>query len=151
MLSQIPLLAEMAKTVSISISGNDAASSKLADRLHEAVASQFLAHTHHRLVPDPARADAILIASITNYTSRPVILDPDTPRPGTVDINITLRIIITERKTGKVLFDDPNFEVRERYQFGAGEGNDTFLLYTARYAAGVIVGEILEDSRWMRD
>jgi hypothetical protein len=68
-----------------------------------------------------------------------------------VDTHITLRIRITKRKTGRVLFDDPNFDVRERYQFGAGEGNDTFLLYTARYTAGVVVGEILEDSRWMRD
>src|ERR1700733_3917690 len=110
MLLPMPLLPKTIRTVSISASGTDASSSKLADHLQEAIASEFLAHTHYKLVPSSVRANVVLVASITNYTFQPVILDPATTQPSAVETHVTLRVMVRERSPGRVLFDDPKFE-----------------------------------------
>ena len=150
-LSAMPLLPKTIKTVCISTFSNDASSGKLADRMREEIASEFLARTHYRLVSDPARADAVLVASIVYYTSHPAILDPVGEQPRVVETDIMLRVIVTERTTRKILFDRPSFEVQDRYQIGLApsqdaKANDVVFHRTAMLAARHIIGEILEYS-----
>jgi len=89
---------------------------KLTDRLPEAISREFISRTRYRVVSDPNQADAVLSGAVNSYSSFPVVLDPTTNRAAAVEVHVVLQVALTERATGKKLFDRPRLEVSERYE-----------------------------------
>ncbi|MEP6961064.1 MAG: LPS assembly lipoprotein LptE [Acidobacteriota bacterium] len=110
------LLPPNLKTVSIPAFGNLTARYKLTDVMPQAFADEFIAHTRYRVVSDPGKADMVLYGSVLNYAFNPTIFDPVAQRANVADLRVTLKITLLERTTGKVLYDQPSFEVKESYQ-----------------------------------
>ena len=113
---QSDLLPKSIQTICIPAFTNATTRYKLTDRLPEALSREFAARTRYRLVSDPHTADAVLTGSVINYVSYATVFDPVTQRASAVDLRVYLRVTLTERATGKVLFSRPNFEARERYE-----------------------------------
>lgn len=123
---------------------------KLTDQLPEAITREFISRTRYRIVPETSEADAVLEGSVLGYTSFPTVYDPATSRASAVEVHVTLRLSLTERTSGKVLFSRPNFELRERYQISIDpaaffEESDSALARASQQTARDVVSAILEN------
>lgn len=94
---------------------------RLTERLPQAITREFLARTRYQIVTDPDQADAVLRGVVVNYVSYPTVFDPATGRAVGVQMNLTLQITLTDRKSGAVLFSRPHLEVRERYEIAVDQ------------------------------
>jgi hypothetical protein len=138
------------QTICIPAFGNATIRYKLTDRLAEAVAKEFISRTHYKIVSDPNTADAVLRGTVTNYISYATVADPTTGRATAVDLRLYLKVTMTERATGKVLFTRPGMEVRERYEVSVDprtyfDESDSALDRASRQVAAAIVSDILSN------
>jgi Lipopolysaccharide-assembly len=135
-------------TICVPAFGNATTRYKLTDRLAEAIAKEFISRTHYRVVSDPNTADAVLNGTVINYISYATVADPVTGRATAVDLRVYLRVSLTERTTGKVLFTRPSMEVRERYEVSVDprtyfDESDSALDRASRQVAATVVTAIL--------
>jgi outer membrane lipopolysaccharide assembly protein LptE/RlpB len=88
---------------------------KLSGYISEAVSRELIARTRYSVVADPGKADATLTGSIVNIFSNATVSDPSTGRGTGAQIIVQIQVRLTA-KDGKVLFERPNLEFRERYE-----------------------------------
>jgi hypothetical protein len=88
---------------------------KLSDYLTESVSREMITRTHYKIVADPAQADAVLSGAVANMFSSATVADPVTGRSTGAQVVVVIQVKLTD-KSGKVLFDRPNVEFRERYE-----------------------------------
>ena len=112
-----------------------------------ALTREFIRRTRYRIVADPAEADAVLSGTILQYNSYPILIDQVTGRPSGVQIIAILRVHLQQRD-GKVLFEQPAFESRQRYEISAdqlayfeesGQGIERLAQETARSVVSAIL------------
>jgi hypothetical protein len=137
-------------TVAIPAFNNLTTRYKLTDQLPEAISREFLTRTRYKIVSDPNMADALLHGSVLNYSFNPTIFDPATGRAAYAELHVTLSVTLTERATGKVLFDRKNFDVRETYQISPNatqyfEESDPALKRAGQQVARSVVSAVLEN------
>jgi hypothetical protein len=144
------LLPKTVHTVAIPAFGNLTTRYKLTDQLPEAISREFITRTRYRVVSDPNTADAVLHGTVSNYSFNPTIFDRETGRAAFAEIHVTLAVTLTERATGKVLFNRPSFDVRETYQISPDarqyfEESDPALKRAGQQVARSIVSAVLEN------
>lgn len=144
------LLPKTIHTVAIPAFGNVTTRYKLTDRLPEAISREFIGRTRYRVISNADQADAVLRGAVISYTSFPTIFDVKTGRASGVDLHVILQVSLTERATGKVLYNRPSFEVRERYEISIDpsqyfEESDDALNRVSRSVAQQVVTGILEN------
>jgi outer membrane lipopolysaccharide assembly protein LptE/RlpB len=88
---------------------------KLTDLLNTYISREFISRTRYKIVPDPAEADAILTAAVVNFVTFPTIFDPIAGRATGTQVIVSVTFTLRD-KAGVVIFNRPNFEVRERYE-----------------------------------
>ena len=123
---------------------------KLTDQLPEVISREFITRTRYRVVPDANTADAVLRGAVINYSFYPTIFDQQTGRAAFAELHVTLSVTLTERATGKVLFNRPNFDVRESFQISPDatqyfEESDPALRRAGQQVARSIVSAVLEN------
>jgi hypothetical protein len=123
---------------------------KLTDHLPEAISREVITRTRYKIVKDPNNADAVLNGAVLNYISYATVADPTTGRATAVDMRVYLKLTLTERATGKVLFTRPNMEIRERYEVSVDpqtylDESDLAIDRASRAAAAAIVSAIIEN------
>ncbi len=136
------------KTIAIPTFGNLTSRYKISDRLGNAVSREFLTRTRYQIVADPNGADAVLSGVVVNYVAYPTVIDQVTNRAAGVQIQVILRLTLTEKVSGKVLFTRPNMEVRERYEISIDqnqyfEESETALERLSRDVARSVVSAVL--------
>ncbi|MEO8096831.1 MAG: LPS assembly lipoprotein LptE [Acidobacteriota bacterium] len=144
------LLPPNLKSVSIPAFGNTTARYKLTDVMPQAFANEFIAHTRYRVVSNPGQADMILEGNILTYAFNPTIFDPVAQRANVADLRVTLQVKLVERATGKVLYQQATFEVKESYQISPDasayfEESDLALRRASERVAQRVVTAILEN------
>lgn len=87
---------------------------KLSDYITEAVTRELITRTRYKVVADPAMADAVLSGSIANLISGATVSDPIKGATG-AQMVAYIQVKLVD-KSGKVLFERPNVEYRERYE-----------------------------------
>jgi len=117
------LLPQTIHTVYIPAFGNITQRYTLTDRLPEAISREFIARTRYRPVPKEDEADAILRGAVTNYYAYPIISDPNTGRATSLQMGVTMQISLVERTTGKVLYNRPGLDIRQRYEIAPVTNN----------------------------
>ena len=137
-------------TVAIPAFINSTTRYKLSDQLPEAISREFLTRTRYKVVPDPNTADAVLRGTVITYAFNPTIFDPATGRAAYAELHVTLTISLTDRATGKVLFERKNFDVRETYQISPDatqyfEESDPALRRAGQQVARSVVSAVLEN------
>ena len=123
---------------------------KLTDQLPEAISREFITRTRYRVVSDSNTADAVLRGTVINYSLYPTIFDPANGRAAFAEIHVTMSVTLTERATGKVLFNRPNFDVRQTYQISPDatqyfEESDPALKRAGQEVARSVVSAVLEN------
>ena len=137
-------------TIAILAFTNNTTRYKLTDQLPEAISREFIGRTRYRIVSDPAAADAVLTGVVLSYAASPTVYDPVTGRASALELHVTLRLNLTERATGKILFSRPAYEVRERYQISVDpaaffEESDSALARASKEVARLVVTSILDN------
>lgn len=143
------LLPKTVKTIAIPAWGNVTVRYKLGDRMAGALTREFLSRTRYNIVADPNQADALLTGTVTQMLPQPTVTDQATGRAAAVQVLVIMQMRLTERATGKILFDRPSFEARERYEISIDaaayfEESSTAIDRLARSVARNAVSAILE-------
>ncbi len=138
------------KTVAVPAFSNATVRYKLTDIMPQAFSREFIQHTRYKVVSDPTRADMVLNGTILGYTFNPTIFDPIAGRANVADLHVMLAVSLTERSTGKVLYNQPTFEVKSSYQISANpvqyfEESDLALRRASERVAQQVVTAILEN------
>jgi hypothetical protein len=144
------VLPKTVHTIAIPAFNNLTTRYKLTDQIPEAISREFLTRTRYKVVSDPATADAVLRGAVINYSFNPTIFDPANGRAAYAELRVTLAVTLTERATGKILINRPNFDVRETYQISPNatqyfEESDPALKRAGQQVARSIVSAVLEN------
>jgi hypothetical protein len=144
------LMPKTITTICIPAFSNGTTRYKLTDRMPEALAREFISRTRYRIVPDQNTADAVLHGTITNYIAGATVVDPTTGRATAADIHVYLSVSLVERATGKVLFNRPSMDARERYEISVNEQqyfeeSDAALNRVSQAVARLVVSSILSN------
>lgn len=121
---------------------------KLADRMAAAIGREFITRTRFQVVADPANADAVLTGAMLNFVAYPIVADSITGRAAGVQIQVNMRLNLTDRVTGKVLLDRPNVDFRERYEISIDQAqyfdeSDAAVERLSRDVARTVVSTLL--------
>jgi outer membrane lipopolysaccharide assembly protein LptE/RlpB len=87
---------------------------KLSDYVAEAVSRELITRTKYQVIADPAKADAVLSGSIANVISGATVSDPIKGATA-AQLIVHIQVKLTG-KDGKVIFERPDIEFRERYE-----------------------------------
>ncbi len=115
------LLPQSIHTIAVPAFSNNSSRYRLTESLPAAISREFLSRTRYRVVNDLNEADAILTGGINNVMTAPIIADQKTGRAAIIQIHVYLNLKLTERKTGKVLYERTGLEVRERYEISSDQ------------------------------
>jgi outer membrane lipopolysaccharide assembly protein LptE/RlpB len=115
------LLPRSVQTIAIQPWANNTAQHRLAERVPAAVTREFIRRTRYQVIHDATQADAILTGGVVNIYSYPTTFDPATGRASGVQMIAILQAKLTERATGKVLFERPSMEIRQRYEISVDQ------------------------------
>lgn len=144
------LMPKTVKTIAVPAFGNITTRYQLARLLPADITHEFISRTRYRIVADPSQADAVLNGTLTNFLSIPAIVDPSTGRATGVEIIVQMQLTLTDRATGKVLFQRPSYEQRQRYEIAVDpqiyfDETGTAMQRVSKEAARGIVTAILEN------
>ena len=143
------LLPEDIHTIAVLPWGNISMQYKISDYLAEAVTRELITRTHYKVIADPAKADAVLQGAVANLFSGAIVADPTTGRSTGAVVVVQVQVKLTD-KTGKILFQRPNVEFRERYEISVDpkqyfDESQPALLRLSRDVARTVVSAILEN------
>jgi hypothetical protein len=143
------LLPATVQTIAIPGFSNVTTVYKVTDMLSEAVTREFISRTKYHVNADPSTADATLRGYVTQISTFPTVYDPVTFRAANVEVHVNLRVTLTDR-SGKVLFERPGFEVRERYEVSVDpkvyfDESEDAMRRLSKDVAKTVVSAILEN------
>ncbi len=104
------------KTIAIPAFHNETSRYKIEQALTQAVVREFLARTRFRVQPRAEGSDATLTGSVLQFWTAPVVVDPTGGRTTAVSISVRMRVQLTDNRSGKLLFDNPDFLFTETYE-----------------------------------
>ncbi|MDX2177978.1 MAG: LPS assembly lipoprotein LptE [Bryobacteraceae bacterium] len=104
------------RTVAVPAFGNATTHYKLTDRLPSAIVREFNTRTRYQTIQDPGAADAILEGNVLSVLVYPTIFDPLTARAAGVETIVNLSLRLRERTTGNLIYNQPAFAFRQRYE-----------------------------------
>jgi outer membrane lipopolysaccharide assembly protein LptE/RlpB len=137
-------------TIAIKPFHNNTQRNDLARLLPADLSREFISRTHYKIITDEKQADAILEGAITDFVSYSTTSDPNTGRSTGAEVILHLNIYLTERGTGKSLFQRTGYEFRERFEISENaatyfDESSTAVQRIAMSAARSVVTAILEN------
>jgi hypothetical protein len=144
------LIPKSVKTIAIPAFGNVTPRQQLARLLTTDVTREFISRTRYQIVDDPRQGDAVLQGTLTEFSVNPIIFDPASGRATTVHVRASLRITLTERATGKIIFSQPRMQWDERYQVSISpqeyfDESGTTIIRVSHAMAQAVVSAVLEN------
>ena len=144
------LMPQTVKTIAVSPFANPTTRYQIARMLPQDVSREFISRTRYQIVNDPAQADAVLRGVVNNYVAYPTVIDPTSGRATGVQVIVSLAVTLTERSTGKVLYQRNGFEFRNQYTISIDpqsyfDESGTAMARVSKDAAQSIVTAILEN------
>jgi outer membrane lipopolysaccharide assembly protein LptE/RlpB len=104
------------QTIAIPAFVNQSQTYRIEQTMTSAVVREFIARTkYHVLNEATSDADTVLHGTIVSTQMAPLTYDSQTGRASSALITVNLKVSLVD-KTGKVLFDNPNYIFREQYQ-----------------------------------
>lgn len=144
------VLPKTIKTIAIPPLSNLTARYKLNQLVTADIAREFIARSRYQVVADSNQGDAVLTGGIINFLSYPTVFDPVSGRASGIQAIVYLQITLTNRRTGEVIFSQPNMEVRERYEISVDpkayfDESGAAMARLSRDVARSVVSAILEN------
>jgi outer membrane lipopolysaccharide assembly protein LptE/RlpB len=136
-------------TIAVIPWGNISMQYKISDYLAEAVSRELISRTRYKIIADPAKADAVLSGAVANLFSSASVTDPISGRSSGAQLIVLIQVKLMD-KNGKILFQRPNMEFRERYEISVDpkqyfDESQAALLRLSRDVARTVVSSIIED------
>jgi outer membrane lipopolysaccharide assembly protein LptE/RlpB len=147
---QADLIPKTIKTIAIPVFSNGTVQYKVAPSLSADIVREFHSRTHYTIVTDPAHADAVLTGSVVRFdVLGGTTTDPVTGRATSSQIILTLLFNLTDRRTGKTIYQRSGYEFRERYEIATDltayfDESGPAIQRVSRDAARAVVTSILE-------
>ena len=143
------LMPKTVKTIAVMPFGNITVRYQLARMLPADIGHEFISRTGYNIVADPNQADAVLTGTLTNFGYYPTIFDPVSNRATTVQVIVVVQATLTDRATGKPIFNRSGLEFRDQYQVSIDpntyfDESGTAMQRVSRDASRSIVSAILE-------
>lgn len=116
---QADLIPKDVKTIAIPAFSNGTVTYQAANQLTADVVREFHSRTHYKIVTDPGQADAVLTGSVVNFSVLGGITTAPPEEGGRAtssQIILTVQFSLTDRHTGKVIYQRSGYEFRERYE-----------------------------------
>lgn len=113
------------------------------------VVREFIDRTHYRVLNAAGdSADATLKGTVVSAQTAPLTYDPQTGRISSSLVTVAMKVSLVDR-SGRVLFNNPNYTFREQYQVSANvtsffSEETPALQRMARDFARTLVSDILE-------
>jgi outer membrane lipopolysaccharide assembly protein LptE/RlpB len=135
-------------TIAVTPWTNGSIQYKLSDYLTDAVSREMITRTHYKIVADPSKADAVLSGAVAGFFSSATVADPVTGRSSGAQLVVLIQVRMTD-KSGKVLFERPNVEYRERYEISVSpkqyfDESQAAVQRLSKDVARTVVSSILE-------
>jgi len=142
-------LPDTIRVIAVPAFQNGSTEYKIEQYLTQAVVHEFISRTRYRVVSDESEADATLQGSVVNVHVFPAVYDPTTGRATSINTLTQVRVSLWDRKTGQLLYENPNFEHRERYEVSTDPGaffeeRQSALVRTSQATARSLVSAVLE-------
>ena len=113
-------LPEDVKSISVPTFVNQTARVGLEQDVTAAVLRELSARGRIKPVPAGTQADAELSGTILSYSINPVRFD-DSGRAVEYDVSVIAKVVLTDRRTEKVLFENGSFLFRQPYKVPAAQ------------------------------
>ena len=144
------LLPKTLHTIYVPAWANASVRFRLNDSLPQDIAREFIARTKYEIVTKPDNADAILTGTVLRYGANPAIFDPATSRASVVELEVAMAVKLTEKATGKTLWENGNLTFKQRYEISTTpttyfDESNPALERLSREAARNIVSAILSN------
>jgi hypothetical protein len=110
------LLPATVKTVAVPAFGNVTPNYRLPALLASDVTRELISRTKYNVVPAADQADAVLTGTLVNFIASPRVVEPKSGRSTGVEAIVVVNLMLTDRHTGKVLYNRQSAEFRERYE-----------------------------------
>ena len=137
------------QTLAVPTFKNETSRFKVEQSLTSAVVRELITRTRFHVQSTEDESDAVLRGVVTGFYSFPVVFDPQNGRATTMAINVRMRVSMIERKTGKVLYENPDYVYSERYEISQAasgyfeESSPAMERLSRTFAAG-LVSSLLE-------
>jgi len=144
------LIPKNVKTIAIPSFSNGTGRYQLAPLVTADVVREFHSRTHYAIVTDAAQADAVLQGSVVNFAVLGgTTTNPTTGRATSSQIILTLQFNLTDRRTGKTIYQRSGYEFRERFEIATDltayfDESSPAMKRVSRDAAKAVVTSILE-------
>ena len=144
------LIPKTVKTIAIPEFTNGTVQYRVAPLLTADVVREFHSRTHYTIVTDPGQADAVLTGGVVNFSVLGgITTDPATGRATSSQVILTVQFNLTDRHTGKVIYQRSGYEFRDRYEISTNlqtyfDESGTAMKRVSHDAAQAIVTSILE-------
>jgi hypothetical protein len=138
------------KTIAIPAFINQTQTYKIEQTVTTAVVKEFNSRTKYRVMHEESPdTDAVLRGTIVSTHLSPLTYDSQTGRASSALVTVNMRVTLADR-TGKVLFDNPNYVFREQYQVSREissffEEESLALERLSRDLSRTLVSDILEN------
>lgn len=109
-------LPAVVKTIAILPFENETLGFRIEQSLTAAVHQAFLARSPYRVQSVIDASDAVLRGAVVSYYSTPVAFDPRSGRTTEVLLSVSLRLSLTDARTGETLFEAAEWTFRETYE-----------------------------------
>ena len=110
------LLPKTMHTIYVPAWANASVRYRLNDSLPQDIAREFIAKTRYQIVTKPDNADAVLTGTVLRYIANPAIFDPATSRASVVEMDVAMSVKLTEKATGKTLWENTYLAFKQRYE-----------------------------------
>jgi hypothetical protein len=110
------------RTIAIPPFANGTTRYQLTDHLPNAIAREFNSRTSYDVIHDPSQADAVLTGVVASVVAFPTTFDPRTGRAAGVEMAVTLSLQLRERATGNLIYNQPSYLFRQRYEISMDPG-----------------------------
>jgi hypothetical protein len=107
------------KTIAVPAFRNETQRFKIEQTLTQAVVRELLARTRYRVQPEVADSDAVLAGTVIQFWTTPVVVDPASGRTTSINVAVRMRVTLTDSRTGKTLFNNPDYMFVETYEISA--------------------------------
>ena len=144
------LIPKDVKTIAIPAFTNSTVQYQAANLLTADVVREFHARTHYTIVTDKGHADAVLTGTVVNFgVLGGITTDPVTGRATSSQIVLTVQFALTDRRTGKVIYQRSGYEFRTRYEISTSlpsyfDESSPAIKRVSQDAAKAVVTSILE-------
>jgi hypothetical protein len=104
------------KTIAVPIFINQTPQFRIEQQLTAAVTQEFIERTSYRITQNPTQADAVLRGTVKQIRQGVVTFNPQTGSATTLQIEVVAGVELTDLRTKKVIFSNPDYIFREQYQ-----------------------------------